>query len=338
MPYQTLNRRDFFSRSALAVTSTSTSLLMPLQALAQNALPAKPARIVVGFTPGGSADLIARTLALQLNSAAASVIVENKPGAGGRIALEALRNAEADGSTMLITPSSMLTLYPHVYKKLNYDPLKDFAPVAEIASFSFVLVIGPLVPAPIKTLAEFLAWCKANPKLAAYASSGNGSPPHFAGVALARATQTELTHVAYKGGAPAMNDVIGGQIAANIAVVSNALPHLQSGKLRALAVTGNTRSNALPQVPTIQELGFANVNVSEWFGIFLPSKTPADIVAKLNSSVQIALKSKALQEVLVKASFDPATVTTPAGTTKLLRAETEYWASLVKASGFTPED
>jgi tripartite-type tricarboxylate transporter receptor subunit TctC len=332
MPHHCFNRRHFLAQIGLGLGLT------PIHSLAQNTTLTKPARIVVGFTPGGSADLIARALALQLGAYAPSVIVENKPGAGGRIALEAVRGSEFDGSTMVVTPSSMLTLYPHVYKKLNYDPLKDFAPVAEVASFSFVLVVGSLVPTSIKTLADFVTWCKANPKLAAYASSGNGSTPHFAGVALARATQTELTHVAYKGGAPAMNDVIGGQIAANIAVVSNALPHIQSGKLRALAVTGSARSTVLPQVPTMQELGFTNVKVSEWFGVFLPSKTPADVVAKLSSSVQVALKSKALQEVLLKASFDLSTVTTPADTAKLLRTETEYWAGLVKASGFTPED
>lgn len=327
-----LNRRQFVLSGTAAVASLPAGLLAQTPALA------KPARIVVGFPPGGSADLMARALAQQLGSYAPSVIVDNKPGAGGRIALEALKNAEPDGSTLVITPSSMVALYPHVYKKLSYDPLKDFTPVAMMASFPFVLAVGPLVPAQVKTVAEFLAWCRANPKLAAYASPGNGSTPHFAGVALARAAQVDLTHVAYKGGAPAMNDVLGGQIAANMAVISNALPLLQTGKLRALAITGAVRSPALPEVPTLIESGYRDVLVTEWFGVFLPARAPADLSVRLNAAVRDALGTRAVQEVLAKASFDAAAPSTPAEFGRMLKAEIDRWGAIVKASGFTPED
>lgn len=327
-----LNRRQFVLSGTAAVASLPAGLLAQTPALA------KPARIVVGFPPGGSADLMARALAQQLSSYAPSVIVDNKPGAGGRIALEALKNAEPDGSTLVITPSSMVALYPHVYKKLSYDPLKDFTPVAMMASFPFVLAVGPLVPAQVKTVAEFLAWCRANPKLAAYASPGNGSTPHFAGVALARAAQVDLTHVAYKGGAPAMNDVLGGQIAANMAVISNALPLLQTGKLRALAITGAVRSPALPEVPTLIESGYRDVLVTEWFGVFLPARAPADLSVRLNAAVRDALGTRAVQEVLAKASFDAAPPASPAEFGRMLKAEIDRWGAIVKASGFTPED
>ena len=327
-----LNRRQFVRSGTAAVASLPAGLLAQTPALA------KPARIVVGFPPGGSADLMARALAQQLAGYAPSVIVDNKPGAGGRIALEALKNAEPDGSTLVITPSSMVALYPHVYKKLSYDPLKDFTPVAMMASFPFVLTVGPLVPAQVKTVAEFLAWCRANPKLAAYASPGNGSTPHFAGVALARAAQVDLTHVAYKGGAPAMNDVLGGQIAANMAVISNALPLLQTGKLRALAITGAVRSPALPEVPTLIESGYRDVLVTEWFGVFLPARAPADLSVRLNAAVRDALGTRAVQEVLAKASFDAAAPSTPAEFGRMLKAEIDRWGAIVKASGFTPED
>ena len=327
-----------FNRRQLLASVLPLAVSLPALGQSPPAALAKPARIVVGFPPGGSADLIGRALAQQMAGYASSVIVENKPGAGGRIALETLKTAEPDGSTLVVTPSSMVALYPHVYKKLSYDPLKDFAPVAMVASFPFVLVVGPLVPTQVKTVADFLAWCKANPKLAAYASAGNGSTPHFAGASLARAAQVELTHVAYKGGAPAMNDVLGGQIAANMAVISNALPLLQAGKLRALAVTGATRSPALPDVPTLVEAGYRDAVATEWFGVFLPARTAPEVVAQLNAAVREAVKSKAMLDVLAKASFEAAAPNSPAEFGKALKAEIDRWGGIIRASGFTPED
>lgn len=298
----------------------------------------KPVRIVVGFPPGGSADLIARALAPQMGAYASQVIVDNKPGAGGRIALEALKNAEPDGSTLVVTPSSMVSIYPHVYKRLSYDPQADFTPVAMVASFPFVLVVGPMVPERVKSLADFLAWCKAHPSQAAYASPGGGSTPHFAGASLARASGVDLLHVPYKGGAPAMNDVMGGQIAANMAVVSNALPQVQAGKVRAIAVTGTTRSPALPQVPTVAESGFPEVVLTEWFGVYLPRKAPPDVVGRLNKAVLDAVKAKGVQEVLAKAAFEAAAPLSAPEFAQMARADMARWGQVVKASGFTPED
>lgn len=321
---------------------STAACAMPLALRAQTA-PAKPviektARIVVGFPPGGSADLIARALSLHMAAYAPQVIVENKAGAGGRIALDTLKAADPDGSTLVVTPSSMLTIYPHVYKQLNYNVQKDFAPVATLASFTFVLVVGPMVPASVKTLAEFLAWCKANPGQAAYATPGGGSGPHFAGAALARASGVDLLHVPYKGGAPAMTDVMGGQIAANMAVISNAMSLLQSGKIRAIAVTGPQRASALPQVPTIAESGFPDVVLTEWFGVLLPAKANAAHVERLHQVVQEAMKTPAVKEVLAKAAFDAMPPASPAQVAQLMNSDLARWGQIVKATGYTPQD
>lgn len=298
----------------------------------------KSVRIVVGFPPGGSADLVARTLAQNLSSYAAQVIVDNKPGAGGRIAVESVKNAEADGAAILVTPSSVMSIYPHVYKKLAFDTNADFAPVAAVASFPFVLVVGPMVPETVKTLADFLSWAKTNSKQAAYASPGGGTTPHFVGAALAKASGVDLLHVPYKGGAAAMTDVMGGQIAANIAVISNALPHIQTGKVRALAVSGPTRSTSLPQVPTMAESGFSDVVLSEWFGVYLPRKASTDLQTRLHRAVTEAMRSKGMQDVLIKASFDPVKNMTPTEFSQFARIDFTRWGQIVKASGFTPED
>ncbi|MDD2544696.1 MAG: tripartite tricarboxylate transporter substrate-binding protein [Burkholderiaceae bacterium] len=298
----------------------------------------KPARILVGFPPGGSADLVARALAQHLTGYASSVLVDNKPGAGGRIAIEALKASEPDGSTLLVTPGSMMVVYPHIYRKLSYDPLRDVVPVAMVASAQFVIAVGPMVPAQVTTLAQFIDWCRKHPSQATYGSSGAGSIPHFTGVALGKATRLDWMHVAYKGAAPAMNDLLGGQVAANVGVLSNTLPHVQSGKLRALAVSGPARSALLPQVPTLAELGHADAQATEWFGVFLPAKASAETVHTLRQSVREALKARGLVEALAKASFEPAHPEGAADLGSLLRHDLARWGDVVKLSGFTPED
>jgi tripartite-type tricarboxylate transporter receptor subunit TctC len=328
------------SRRHLLLSTTVCALPLALHAQTTASKPVidKPVRILVGFPPGGSADLMARALSLHMADYAAQVIVENKAGAGGRIALDTLKSADPDGSTLVVTPSSMLTIYPHVYKQLNYNPQKDFSPVASMASFPIVLVVGPMVPTSVKTLADFLAWCKANPGQAAYATPGGGTTPHFAGAALARASGVDLLHVPYKGGAPAMTDVMGGQIAANMAVISNAMPLLKSGKIRAIAVTGAQRATALPQVPTIVESGFPDVVVSEWFAVLLPAKANPAHVARLNLVVQEAMKSQAMKEVLAKAAFDGMAPVSPTQLTQLMNSDLVRWGQIVKATGYTPQD
>jgi tripartite-type tricarboxylate transporter receptor subunit TctC len=298
----------------------------------------KPLKIVVGFPPGGSADTLARVLAQQLTGVAPSVIVDNKPGAGGRIALESVKNSEADGAILVLTPASMVAVYPHIYRKLPYDPVTDFAPVARVAAAPFILAVGPQVPAEVRTLADFTKWGKANPTLASFGSSGAGSIPHFTGVALGKAAGFDWSHVAYRGAAPAMNDLLGGQIAANVSVMSNALPHVQAGKLRALAVSSAQRNSALPSVPTFAEAGVKEAAAVEWFGVFAPARTPADVVNRLNQAISLAERSKPFQDALIKGGFDSVGADTPTAFANVLKADIHRWGQIVKASGFTPED
>lgn len=297
----------------------------------------KPARLVVAFPPGGSADTVARLLTNNMKDYAPALIVDNKPGAGGRIGLENVKASAADGTTMILTPASMIVLYPHVYKKLAYDPVADFTAVTTVCSSPFSLTVGPKVPEAVKSVTDFIAWCKENPKDASYGSSGAGSMPHFAGVMLSRAANVEIVHVPYKGAAPAIQDLLGGQIAANMAVLSTALPHIQSGKLRSLAITSAARSPFLPNTPTLQEAGFKDLVAEEWFGIFAPTNLPTAQLEKMNAAVRKSLGSSEVQEGLKKFSFTPAS-STAQEFAALVRADHERWGPIIKASGFTPEE
>lgn len=328
-----LNRRLWLAALGGALASGATPLL------AQNTqVLNKPLKIVVGFPPGGSADTLARALAQQLAGVAPAVIVDNRAGAGGRIALEAMKNSEADGSTLVLTPASMVAVYPHIYRKLSYDPVADFVPVGRVAAAPFVVAVGPQVPAEVGTLADFVKWTRANPGKASYGSSGSGSIPHFTGVALGKAAGLDWTHVAYKGAAPAMNDLLGGQIAANISVLSNALPHIQSGRLRALAVSSTQRNAALPAVPTFAEAGVREAATMEWFGVFAPARTPVEVVNRLSQALNAAERTKAYRATLAKGAFDAYGSDTPAAFGAALKADLVRWGQIVKASGFTPED
>jgi tripartite-type tricarboxylate transporter receptor subunit TctC len=263
------------------------------------------------------------------------MIVDNRAGAGGRIALEALKAGEPDGSVAILTPGDQVTLFPHVYQKLNYDALRDFIPVTTVCTFPFLLAVGPMVPANITTLDQFIEWCRTNPKLATYGSPGAGTRPHFLGVTLARAARFEFVHLPYKGGAPALQDLLGGQIPATISVFSNAYPHVQSGSLRALAVTAPGRSPLLPHVPTAREAGYPGMEAVEWFGLFLPAKTPGSIVTALSASVQQALQTDPVKTGLAKQSFD-ANAISQDDFVALIKSDTQRWAGIVRESGFKP--
>jgi tripartite-type tricarboxylate transporter receptor subunit TctC len=328
------NRRHFLHMSATG------ALVCALGALARAAnaqTVAGGARLIVGFPAGGSLDVVARLLIEQIKGYAPSIIVDNRPGAGGRIALEALKAGEPDGSVFALTPGDQITLFPHVYQRLKYDAPADFAPVTMVCRFPFLLAIGPLVPASVTTLAQFIAWCRTNPNLATYGSPGAGTRPHFLGVSLARAAGFEFVHLPYKGSGPAIQDLLSGQIPANISVLSNALPHVQSGALRALAVTAPSRSPLLPHVPTAREAGYPDIEAIEWFGLFAPARTPVGTIDALHAAVRQALATDAVRSGLARLSFEVA------GGTRgefadLIQADTQRWAAVVKASGFRPID
>ena len=325
-----------FSRRDFLQTGGAAALLVGIgqQAWAQAI---DTTKVVAGFAPGGTADIVSRRVADKLHPGyAKSAVVENKTGAGGQIAVSFVKAAAPDGATMLLTPMSMLGIYPHTYKKLPYDPVADLTPVSCAALFDYGFAVGPMVPATVKTLPEFLAWCKANPTLANFGSPAAGSSPHFIGSLLGRAANVDLRHVAFRGTQPAVLDMIGGQIAAVSGPTGEFTQNVAAGKCRLLATSGAKRNKFTPTTPTMLEQGFKDMAFSEWFGFFLPAKTPQDVVQKLNAGIRAALTSQDVIDGLAVSQLE-AFPTTPAQLASMLKADTEAWGPLVKAVGFTPE-
>ncbi len=246
-----------------------------------------------------------------------------------------MKNAEADGSVMLFTPDFPMTVYPFSFRSLNYDPVKDFTAVAPAAKSALAFSVGPAVPAEIKTLSDFVAWAKANPDKATYATTAAGGTPHFTGLMLSQESKVPMTPVHYKGGAPALQDLIGGHVSSSINPVGETLPFAKAGSVRVLAVTSPKRSVFLPDVPTMKESGY-NVVIEAWLGVMVPSKTSADIVAKLNQAVKQTFSAPDVVEKLAVLGNEPA-YQTPAEFAATLRADLERWAPIVKASGFVAD-
>jgi tripartite-type tricarboxylate transporter receptor subunit TctC len=293
-------------------------------------------RMLVGFGPGGAIDVIARVLVDRMKGYSSSFIVDNRPGAGGRLALGALKGSPTDGTAMILAPASNFTVFPHVYKTLGYDTFKDFVPVTTVCSFPFLITVGPMVPAEVRMLADLVKWCAANPKQATYGTAAAGSMLHFTGVSLAKAGQFEFVHLPY-GGPSGIQDLIGGRIAATIYPIGTALPHVQSGAVRALATTGAQRSPRLPDVPTVREAGYPALEANEWFGVFVPANTPAATVSRLNASIRTVVGTDGFKTALAKLAIDPAGET-PKEFAQLVKSDFDRWGPIVQASGFTPED
>jgi len=295
----------------------------------------KPIRILVGFAPGGTADIIARVVADKMGATLGQpVIVENRPGAIGRIAADAVKGAAPDGTTLMVQPIGPMAVVPHVYKDITYDPLKDFTPVAIGATFQFAIAAGPMSGA--KTWQEFAAWAKANPGKAGYATSGAGSLPHFFGVLLGKGIGVEMVHVPYKGSAAYANDLLGGQVATAVDAIADLTELHRAGKVKILASSGAKRSTAVPDVPTFNELGVTGVEAMGWFGFFAPAKTPKPVVDALNGAINKALQSPDVAAKLSGLGMDPATGTSEQFA-KILADDYNKWGPIVKASGFKPE-
>jgi len=330
------NRRLALQSLGLPLAS---SMLTPLAALAQNTLPVEQVKIVCGFPVGGTADTTSRRVGDKLAGSAYSrnaAMVENKTGAGGRIAIEAVKNANPDGSTLLLSAYSMLLIYPHIYRSLSYDPFKDFAPVSIASVLSHGLAVGPLVPASVKNVKDFLAWCKANPDRANYGSPAAGSTPHFLGALLSLESGVAMQHVAYRGSVPGVTDVIAGQIPAMFTPHGDFLANHRAGKLRILATSGKKRSAFVPDIPTFAEQGFADLTVEEWFGFFAPAKTPGNVIATANTAINSALKDKGLVDGLALQGLSPLG-SSPDEMAKEMRRLYEQWGPIVKRIGFTAE-
>ena len=293
-----------------------------------------PLKILVGFPPGGSVDIVARLLADKLRvTLGQNVIIDNKPGAGGRIAMGELKRAAPDGQTLALAPSGVLVVQPWLFANLGFDPNKDFSPIARVTTFDFAVTAGP--GAPAGDVKAILAWMKANPAKANYATSGAGTLPHFAGQLLGQATGVALTHVGYKGGAPAATDLMGGQVPLMVDTASETIEHHRAGKVRIVAVTGEARSKSLPDVPTLKESGI-DVVADGFFGLFGPAGISPDVVTRINRAVGDALRAPDVQEKIQNIGL----VTNYGSAQELASLQAEHyrrWEAPIKAAGFKPE-
>jgi tripartite-type tricarboxylate transporter receptor subunit TctC len=291
----------------------------------------RPVRLLVGFAAGGSADIAARsiaeTMAVELRQ---PVVVENRPGAGGRIVAEAIKNAPADGSTLMLAPIVVPVLAPLVFSKLPYDASSDFAPVAHVANFQFALSVAASHPA--KSMRELVAWYRANAPKANFGSPAPGSLPHFFGLLIARSAGVELVHVPYNGGAPLMNGLLGDQVTAAIDTTVEQIELHKAGKVRLLAVSGARRSPLAPEVPTFVEQGIP-VEGTGWFAVYAPARTPDATVRALNAAVVKALAQPDLRERFARLGLEP-TGGTPEQLAQRMRDDTAKWGPIVRASGF----
>ena len=328
------NRRRFVGASGAALAAIG----LVGRAVAQSAQPLEVVKIVTGFPPGGTSDTLCRRVAENLRGTTytKSAVVENKAGAGGQIAVQAMKGAPTDGSVVLQTPASMLMIYPHVYKNLAYDAFTDVTAVSLACTFDFGFCVGPAVPDEVKDVKGFLAWAKANPDKANYGSPGAGSVPHFIGVLLGQAGGVELKHVAYRGSAPAVQDLVAGQIQAVSGPVGEFIQQANAGKIRYLAVSGAERSRFAPNVPTFAEQGYKDLVFSEWFGFFAPGGTQDAVVQRINQALRVALEQKNVIDGLAVMGLEAAS-STPDQLAKLLKDGYDRWGPIVKKIGFTAD-
>ena len=326
-----MNRRHALRQ--LGALSAVACAAGPLAALAQND---KPITIVVPYAPGGTTDMLGRLIAQQLGTALGrTVIVDNKPGAGTAIGASQVARSAPDGSTLLVATSTTLAINPWLYKKLSYDPAKDFAPVGLIGAVLLMVVVHPSVPA--RTLAELVALAKSKPEGLSYGSAGNGSPQHLGAEMFKFATGTAMTHVPYKGSALALTDLLGGQLQLMFTDIAPALQHVRSGKLRALAVTSKKRQPTFPDVPTVAESrmpGTADFEAVAWQSIVAPAGTPPPVVERLSQEIAKVIAQPALRQKLENDGFEPGS-STPAQLAAYIRSESERWGQVIRASGAT---
>ena len=328
------NRRQFIQASA--ATAVLGGFALPSFA---QALPLDQVKIINGFPVGGSADTTSRRVGEKLGPSAYTknpAVVENRTGAAARIAIDAVKAAAPDGATLLLTPYSMMAIYPHIYKQLSYDPFTDLMPVCMASSLVHGLAVGPLVPATVRTVKDYLAWAKANPKDASYGSPAAGSTPHFLGALLGLNNGVDLKHIPYRGSTPGVVDLIGGQLASMFTPHGDFLANHRAGKLRILATSGKQRSAFVPEIPTFIESGFPDLMVEEWFGFYVPAKTPTGIIAAANTAINAALKEKSVIDSLAIQGMLPV-----GGTAAQMAADQkvqfDYWGPIVKKIGFTAE-
>ena len=318
-----LNRRRFVGLTAAAIAAPSI-----VSSHAQSGdWPAKPVRVVVPFTPGGSTDITARLVSNRLQEVwGQSVVVENKPGAGGNIAADLVAHSDADGYTILITGPGLAT-NPFLYPSLSYDPVGDFAPVTMLITQPNLMCVPNSSPA--KSVKEFIDYCNQNKGKVTFASSGNGTTLHLSGELFKRMAKVEMTHIPYRGGAPAINDLIPGRVDVIFDNMPSILSHVKGGSLRGLAVTTKDRVAAVPEIPTIAESGVPGFDVFSWFGFFVPAKTPPDVIARINADTNAALVHPPVKSRFEELGANPKG-STPAELAAFLKSEIDKWGPVIR--------
>ena len=298
--------------------------------------PAKPVRILVGFAPGGSTDLTARLFAQELNKMwGTQVVVDNRPGASGMIAAELTSKAPPDGYTWLVSPQTSTVVAPLIYKKIGYDPIRDFAPIAVIGSTPQLLVLHPSLPP--RNFKEFSAFVKANAKTLSYGSGGFGSTPHMAGELLNTSLKVKVTHVPYKGENPGVADLLGGQIPYMFSNLPVALPHVQAGKLRAVAITSLKRSPLAPEFPTVAESGIPGFDTATWSGLYVPSATPRELVKRINADIVRIANAPEFRKRMLQQGIDQSDADTPEKHAAFLKTEFTRWGKVIQEAGVKVE-
>lgn len=303
------------------------SLLAAGAVQAQN-FPSRPLKIVVGFAAGGSTDKLARIVAQRLSEELGqSVVVENRPGAAGNIAAEAVAGAAPDGYTLFMATLSSQAINPHLYQKLNFDPIKSFEPIMLVAKYPLLLVVAPQLG--VASVADLVAYAKANPGRVFYASSGNGSPAHLAGEIFKNLTGTDVRHVPYRGGGPAMLSLMSGETQFGFETIPSAIGHARSGKLRGIAVTSDTRSTAAPELPTMKQAGIDNFVVTSWAGLVAPAGTPRDIIRRLTAATQATITAAPVQSALAADGAQPGSGD-GAAFAQFMQSELKAWGEVVR--------
>ena len=292
--------------------------------------PSKPVRLILGFPPGGATDLVARAMQPRMSAGLGQqLVIDNRPGANGIISCELVARADPDGHTLLFGHIGSLVISPAI-QKVPYDPLKDFAAVGQSVQLQNILITHPSLAA--STVKEFIALAKAKPGQINYASSGIGSPGHLAAVLFESMAKIQITHIPYKGGGPAITDLLAGQVPAFFAVISTGVPHVQAGKVRGIAVTGSRRAEAVPDVPTLAESGVPGYAATNWYGLLAPARTPVAVINRINREMTAALKAPEVAEALKSRGIDAAP-NSPAEFAAFIHAESAKWRPIVLQSG-----
>ncbi len=324
-----INRRRF---GTLSASLAAGAMLRPAAGWAQSI---DTARILVGFPAGSTPDVLARKVGDHLAKGyCRSAVVDNRTGAGGQLAVSATKSAAPDGANILLTPMSMLGVYPHTYKKLPYDPMADLTPVSMGVTFDFAIGVGPGVPESVRNINDLMAWYKAHPDKASIGSPATGSTLHFTSVLLGRAAGVDITHVGYRGSGPAISDMLGGNLPALCSPLGS---FLNQPKLRVLATCGAARSRFTPDVPTLAEQGLREVVYSEWYGFYLPAKAPSATVGRLNTALREALALPDIVQTLATFGMESA-ASTPEQLAATLQTDIQRWGAIVKSIGFTADN